>query len=290
MIKQGSKEWFDKRRGRVTGSNVGAILGLNPWRTQDDVLRQMVRDYHRAEPEFTGNAATEWGSFHESGAIFEYTMETGNVVTECGLYVHPDHEWLAASPDGIVEQVGAILECKCPYGQRAKNPPEFKTANGQPHYWAQMQMEMVCAGYDQAHFWQWSPHGNLLEVIRIDHSWLARVIPELKLFHDRYLYELDNPEHLEEKRMKLTGFKYEKLLEKYDSLGAQAKDAQEKQKDIIAQLELATGGNDGLVCGRKFTRMVRAGSVAYAKVVKDHLPKLDLDQYRGKESSYWKLS
>ena len=48
MEKQRSKEWFAKRIGRVTGSNVGAILGLNPYKTADDVLREMVRAYHGA--------------------------------------------------------------------------------------------------------------------------------------------------------------------------------------------------------------------------------------------------
>ena len=29
MEQQRTEEWFEKRRGRITGSNVGAILGLS---------------------------------------------------------------------------------------------------------------------------------------------------------------------------------------------------------------------------------------------------------------------
>ena len=71
MIKQGTKAWLQQRVGRVTGSNVGAVLGVNPYKTPDDVIRQMVRDYHGADPEFKGNAATCWGSFNEEGAQAE---------------------------------------------------------------------------------------------------------------------------------------------------------------------------------------------------------------------------
>ena len=43
-MEQRSEEWFEARKGLVTGSSVGAILGLDPNRTKADVLRAMVRD------------------------------------------------------------------------------------------------------------------------------------------------------------------------------------------------------------------------------------------------------
>ena len=63
-VKQRSPEWFKARIGRLTGSNIGAALGLTPWKTPDDLIRQMVREYHGAEPEFVGNAATECCTAH----------------------------------------------------------------------------------------------------------------------------------------------------------------------------------------------------------------------------------
>lgn len=286
-MEQRSPEWYAQRRGRVTGSNVGAILGLNPWRTADDVLRAMVREYHGAPSEFEGNRATQYGQFHEDGAIAEYTMETGNKVEPCGFFVHPEYEWLGASPDGLIGD-DAVMECKAPYGKR--NGGEFKTADEQPHYLAQMQIEMACSGRQFAHFWQWSPFATRLEVIRIDHKWLSWAIPELKAFYERYLAELDNPEHLQERRQRLTGRKWEALLQEYDACALAAKEAAERQKEIMAELEVAAGGQDAEVCGRKFTRVVRKGAVQYAKVVKDHCPNVDLAPYTGKPSEYWKLS
>jgi len=61
-MEQRSNEWFAARKGRITGSAVGAILGLNPWAGRNDVMRRMVREYHNQPSEFTGNSATQWGS------------------------------------------------------------------------------------------------------------------------------------------------------------------------------------------------------------------------------------
>ena len=54
-IEQRSPEWFAQRKGRVTGSVAGAILGLNAHQSPDAILRRMVREYHGLESEFTGN-------------------------------------------------------------------------------------------------------------------------------------------------------------------------------------------------------------------------------------------
>ena len=63
---QRSPAWFEKRKGRVTGSIVGAILGLSPYMTRADAMRSMVRAAIGAPSEFTGNVATEYGTMHES--------------------------------------------------------------------------------------------------------------------------------------------------------------------------------------------------------------------------------
>ena len=46
---QRSTEWHEQRKGRVTGSVAGAILGLNPFMSPEQALRRMVRDYHNVE-------------------------------------------------------------------------------------------------------------------------------------------------------------------------------------------------------------------------------------------------
>jgi len=285
-MQQGTNEWFRARVGKVTGSRVGAILGLNQWHGPDDVLRAMVREYHGAEPEFTGNDATAWGNANEAGAIAQYEMLTGNKVKECGFI--PVNDWLGASPDGLID--GGIIEVKCPYGLRNYDEPEFKTSRMQPHYWAQKQIEMLAAKVTWAHFYQWAPRGDSLETVERDDDWLSENMPVLREFHAWYVKELDNHDHLKPKRIEIESADAKMLISEYVELQDAIDHAASRKKEIMDTLVDIAKGQDALVCGRKLTKVEKAGSVPYAKIVKNKLPDLDLDEWRGKPSEYWRLT
>ena len=149
-MEQLSQEWFDARKGRVTGSQIGAILGVNPWSSTQDAMRSIL-----GQSTFTGNVATEYGSRNEENAVFDFELETGITIKECGFIVHPEYDWLGASPDGLIG-ADAIAEIKCPFGLRENPDPEFKSLAHLPHYYAQVQYEMFCSERTTAYFIQWN--------------------------------------------------------------------------------------------------------------------------------------
>lgn len=285
-MQQRSEEWFEARKGRLTGSNVGAALGLNPWKDHRDLVREMVREYHGAEREFKGNVATEYGTMHEPGATVEYELETGNKVQECGFFALGDF-W-GASPDGLIGDDG-LIEIKCPYGQRDKNPPQFKSIYEQPHYYAQIQMELKCTGRKWCHFYQWSMHGTNLETVYFDPDFFREHEYALEDFRSFYEQELKNPDHLKPKRKQIESAKASQLVEEYNDLQDAIDHATARKKEVMAELVELAGEQNADICGKKLTKVEKQGSVSYAKVVKDHLPKLDLEPYRGKPTEYWML-
>lgn len=278
------------RIGRVTGSAAGAILGLSPYMTSDDVLRRMVRDYHGAESEFTGNVATEYGSFHEAGAITEFEMEFDLIVVRnTEFFIHPVHEWLGATPDGFIGDQ-CVIEVKCPYGLRNDKSPVFKPIQSQQHYYAQVQIEMYCTGRDECYFFQWNPHWYSLKYVYIDHDWLYEAIPKLKDFHNRYLSELGNPVHLEPKRPIITNQSVIRMVDEYDELSEAIERATNRKKEVLAEIVKATGSKDCEINGRKLTMVEREGAISYAKAIKKYAPDADLDPFKGKPTKYWRLS
>ena len=285
MHEQRSPEWFAQRKGRVTGSRVGAILGLNPWQTREDVMRAMVREYHKAPSEFEGNIATGYGNAHEDEAILDFELETGLTVEETGFHIYED--WAGASPDGLIQE-DAILEVKCPYGLR--NGGEFKSAKDQQHYFAQIQWEMMCTGRSKAYFFQWSRHGHKLEVIDKDNEFLREACGVARQFYAEYLSELDNPEHLEPLRKEVNTDAVKLLLDEYDQLKDAMELAKERQKEVLGELVAAAQDNNALMWGRKLTKVEKQGAISYARAIKDLCPDADLSKYRGKKSEYWKLS
>jgi putative phage-type endonuclease len=292
-LDQRTPEWYEARKGLVTASSVGAILNLDPYREPRDVLRQMVRSYHKAEPEFTGNAATEYGTSREPGAIVDFAMDAGYTVRKVGFMVH-ESGWIGASPDGIVldGQDGlALLEVKCPYRMRdPKGGTQHKPVSDYPHYYAQMQVQMLCANAQRCYFWQWASHTTHLDLVHRDNVWLTKHIAPLREFYELFLSEIDNPEHLKPLRKEIETASVAKLLREYDEVCDQLDFATTRKKEIIDELALVADGRDSLMCGRPFTKVEREGAVSYAQVVKKHCPDVDLEPYRGKPTSYWRLS
>jgi len=288
MIEQRTKEWFKQRKGRVTGSSVGAILGLSPFMKREDVMRNMVREYHGYEREFKGNQATEYGKFHEDMAAIDYQLKTGNTVEKTGF--HTFENWLGASPDGFVG-FDRLIEIKCPYGQRDKIPPVFKTLEQQPHYYAQVQIQMFVTGMSACDFYQWTPNGDYLETYAYDRKWIEKNLPILKSFYDEYLIEIENSEeYLQNKRSKIEKKTISDCVDYYFELKAQIKSLEDISKQVLEQIIFDCNEKDSDINGHKLTKVVKKGAVSYAKAVKELLPDADLTAYTSEQTEYWRLS
>jgi len=276
-MEQRSAEWFEARANRITGSAIGAILGLSPFASRADVMRRMVRDCHGQPSEFTGNVATEYGTINEPNALTDYQMQHNKVV-ECGFIVHPDFEWLGASPDGLIGDDG-LIEIKCPYGMRHQGEG-FKGIGEQPHYYAQIQYQLFCTGRMWCDFYQWSPYGDFLQRINLDTEFIESTLPQLKAFYDEYMDE----------RKTENAWRYidgGMLVQRFKMAKAALEVAENELEEAKQALVDATNGNGGKIGDLNVTLAKRQGSIAYAKAVKDLLPDADLESYRGKESSYW---
>ena len=286
--KQLSPEWFSARIGRVTGSSAGAILGLSPFSSRDEVMRRMVREYHGAESEVKDNPAVTYGRNHEGGAIVDFRMETGLDVEEVGFL--PYEDWLGASPDGLTSD-GGILETKVPFSLRKSEDPNFKPLSDQPHYYAQVQVEILCADASHGWFWQWSAYGFDLERVEIDQAWRDENLPRLKQFHAELMDAIRTPdEYLAPRRKVIDTPEASKLLREYDEMAEAEERASARRKAILEELIQMAGNGDAEVCGRKLTRVDRAGAISYAKALAELAPGADLEKWRGKPSSSWRLT
>lgn len=282
MEQQRSKEWFEQRKGRVTGSRIGAILGLSQWMKPKDVMRAMVREYHGAESEFTGNIATNYGTANEGGAIVDFEMTTGLNVVETGF--HKIDDWLGASPDGLIGD-DAVIEVKCPFGKR--DTADFLSYTEQPHYYAQMQLEMYVTGRKLCHFYQWSPVGDMHETVDFSQTWIDENLPKAREFYDQYLIEIKSPDkHLTDL---VQTKEAQSLADEYAEAKAQLESATERLNTAKKALIDAAGGKKSNISGYLVYKTERKGSIAYAKAVKDLMPDADLSAYVGKPSEYWTI-
>ena len=231
-MEQRTPEWFAARAGRITASGAGALLGLSPHTSEADGFRSLVRSMHGMPSEFVGNVATEYGTFHEAGALVEYCMETGATVWTFG--VADFGNWLGASGYGMIDDLG-MVRVYCPFGQRDKNLPKFKGIEEHPQQYARMQLEMYCTDRDWCDFFQWSPHGKMTERVERDDSWLYEHVEKLHAIHQR-AKAADPADYAGPKRQEYDTPEAAKLVTEYDELSEAIDNASARKKDIVARM------------------------------------------------------
>ena len=281
MTTQGTPEWKAARKGRITGSRIGAILGLSPWQTREDVLRAMVREHHGAASEFTGNIATNYGHANEGTARMTFELSTGLTVVDTGF--HPHEDWAGASPDGLIGD-DAVLEIKCPFKGIKKSLAD------QPHYYAQLQWEMLCTGRKKAYFYQWQPDDDTLNIVHQDQAWLDHALPEARQFYALYLHEIDNPEHLEPLRVTIETKEAALLVQELDDMRDAKSRAEERISEIMDRLCLMSNGKNATILGRRLTKVTKQGPISYSKAVKALMPNEDLSRFKSPDSEFWKFT
>ena len=298
-MEQRSEAWFESRKGRITGSRVGAILGLSPWQKPGDVLRAMVREYHGAPSEFSGNVATDHGNNNEQRALLAFMRESGLGVEQCGFFAYG--ELMGASPDGLTSD-GGVLELKVPFGLRNEQAAQFKPLADQPHYFAQVQMEILATGRTHAWFAQYvAPKGDPLshdyvpeqisiERVEADPDWLDRNLPAISAFYALYIEELENPEHLEPLRVVIETPESGKIISELDAVRQRQKDDAAREKELMASLIEMADGKDALVHGRKLTHVAGRKSVAYAKALEALAPGADLAKWTSTSKYSWRFT
>lgn len=182
---QRSDAWFKQREGKLTSSDAGTVLDLNPYQKPHEVLFKKCG--HDLKP-FVGNVATLHGQKYEDEAIEKYCKITNQDNYDFGLIAHEDvfnnsdYYWLAGSPDGISiskdgEGKAILLEVKCPYRRKITFGVIPK------YYYPQVQLNMFICNLDTADFIEYKPP-DIMNIVRvyIDYEWLNKNLPILEKF------------------------------------------------------------------------------------------------------------
>jgi hypothetical protein len=118
-------------------------------------------------------------------------------VRKCGFILHPNYNFIGASPDGLIGD-HAVLEIKCLYSLRGQDSrPDWLVVEGgtfrlkKTHsYYYQVQGEMMCS--DRNHcvllvYHQMAAQCNIYTVfVTLDPKFIADMLHDLLIFWDRY--------------------------------------------------------------------------------------------------------
>ena len=194
MIAQGTPEWFAQRLGHVTASRMSDVLAKG--KAGEAATRQKYRMQIIAErvsgcvAESFTSAAMEWGTEQEKFARIRYEADTGYFVDEAEFYTHPTIKWLGASPDGLLNDTGGLLEIKCPNTQTHLGYMLDKKAPAA--YINQMQTQMWVTGRAWCDFVSFDPRVPerlQLFIVRLDRD--DALIERMEVEVHKFLSEVE---------------------------------------------------------------------------------------------------
>lgn len=114
----GTPGWVAARRGLLTASRIGDALAVLKTGKPSEARRKLM--FELLAERMTGAAvdhyvtpAMQWGIDNQADAIAEYEAITGELVGPEVFVLHPEIDWLGATPDGLVGSDG-LIEVKCP--------------------------------------------------------------------------------------------------------------------------------------------------------------------------------
>lgn len=158
QIEQGSADWFEIRRGKVTASRVADVIGKTKTgygAGRANYAAQLIAERLTGTlAESYSNAAMAWGTEQEPEARLAYEFRTDAEVEQVAFVSHPTIEMSGASPDGLVADDG-MLEIKCP-----NTATHIETLRGQSipgKYQTQMLWQMACTGRQWCDFVSFDP-------------------------------------------------------------------------------------------------------------------------------------
>jgi len=260
-VDQRSDAWFLARKGRVTASIAGALLGIDPLVSTSQAIKKMISPDNKV----SNNTAVSNGRIFEDFARDDFEIETGLQVEQCGFFTYED--WLGGSPDGLVSD-GSVIEIKIPYSDK-----DFASIDTKPHYYAQLQICMHLTGKHTAYFYQWSStKKSMLEIVHYDPIWIQTTLPILQEIH-RMIHT--PPDHLNE------------MVIKYKSIIDTIKELEIAKKELLDQIVLACDNKETIVGEHQVKVTTRKGTVDYKRLCSD--AGLDPEDYRGSDISYWSV-
>lgn len=116
QIVQRSPDWYACRNKVLTASDVGTVIGVNPFSSRRELLEKKLLariGVSSGGMSKFGMIACEHGEKYEDEAAREYftCYPENGVLFNFGLIRHPTYEFLAGSPDRVTQN-GILIEIK----------------------------------------------------------------------------------------------------------------------------------------------------------------------------------
>lgn len=134
---------MNDRTQSIGGSDAGAVLGVNPWRTPYELYLEKIGEL----PPTADNNSTYWGQVLEDVVATEYARRQNVSVRRANqIRVHPKYSWMTVHLDRLIQGGKRQLECKTANAYRTEEWGEEGSDEVPQVYLAQAQHGLAVTG------------------------------------------------------------------------------------------------------------------------------------------------
>lgn len=270
--------WREWRRSGIGGSDAPVIMGVSPWMTPLNLWRLKLG----MTPESGINDAMRRGIAMEPLARERYEAHTG-VVVQPACIVHPEHDWLHGSLDGLTFDRDLATEIKCP-GRIIHE--EAKAGRIPERYWPQLQHYLMISGAAVLHYWSFDGVEGVLITVEPDQSYQELLFEKEQAFW-RCVLERKAPEPpVYEGRVDYHAAEALALASDYARLAEESERIQRELDGLKAKLTTVCSGAVNRIGPLTIVRCRGKATLDQHALARDGI---NLDSYRKRGGDFWKI-
>jgi len=275
---QGSSEWLEMRRSKITASDAPVIDGVSPWMSPFQLWQQKLMGTEREV-----SAAMKRGIDMEASARNWFNMEMYSSVKP-DVKISSLRDWMLASTDGWDEFKRILVEIKCP--GRVDHETALK-GEVPEKYIPQLQHQMDVYCVDHMFYVSYDGYnGKIIEVARDDKYTKSLIEKELEFLE--CIECVVAPQMTDRDLPVRSDHDFVSTAREWASISKQRKELEEKEEQARKKLIALAENQNCQGGGIRVVRNFRKAAVDYSKI--EVLKEIDLEKYRKDPIEYWRIS
>jgi putative phage-type endonuclease len=273
---QGTTEWLQFRKTKITATDAVVIMGTSPWKNRTQLYNEKTSD---CDPSIM-TPRMQRGIDLEPIARSLFTIQTG-IEVEPRVIVK---DWAMASLDGISECGRYLVEIKCPN----ENDHALAVMGKVPsHYHAQLQHQMWVCDVDKMFYFSFDGIDGVLIEVEKDEKYVEKMIEEEYKFYQCLINRIP-PEQSEKEFVEREDEIWKSCVDEWKLISQNIKQLEEKQEILRKRLIFLSGESNTKGAGISLSHIQRKGNVDYSKI--PQLKNVDLEMYRKPSTNTWRIS
>lgn len=275
-LEQGSQEWLDLRKTKITATDAAIIMGESHWKTRIQLYYEKKSDF----PPTPANERMKRGLELEPIARDLFILQKGIVVSPKVVV----KDWAMASLDGIDFLGKNIVEIKCPGERDHATAVEGKVP---AHYYAQLQHQMYVCDVNEMYYFSFDGADGVDVLVKRDNEYIQRMVKEELKFYECLLNNTP-PEPQEGDYIDRNDSLWEQCASNWMSVNSQIKELEYQEEQLRKRLIFLSGESNSKGGGISLCQIQRKGNIDYSKV--PELKGVDLDKYRKSSINSWRIT